>query len=245
MSTRDVKDYHIKNKPRLMKQFELTLEIVKDILKERFTASKCETLINQMRKEYEGILTKMTDIGGGKHPFISTLTSKVSLLAIFHILDKEGYTYREIGEFSIRYKEIETKKEMKRIEKSGGNYLDIMFSDAYLKPLKKYCELSQRRKYPDDWVMKFVDGTNEEFDFGINISECGILKAYKKLGAEKYGPFMCLLDFAHAHVIGFKFSRTKTIANGASGCDHRYTRIGTTPKAWPPDHIKEYTKRFE
>ncbi len=228
-----------------MKQFELSLQIAKDILVERFSESKSEDLINQMRSEYEDILTKMTDIGGGKHPFISTLIAKVSLLAMFRILEKEGYTYREIGEFSNTRKEIETRKEMKKIEESGGNFLDIMFSDAYIKHVKKYCEISQKRKYPDDWVMQFVDGTNEDFDFGYNISECAILKAYKKLGTEKYVPFACLLDFAHAHIVGYGFSRTKTIANGASGCDHRFTRIGRTPKAWPPDNIKEYTKKFE
>jgi hypothetical protein len=245
MSTVIGKDYYIKNKTRLMKQFELSLQIVKDVLLERFSESKSEALINQIRSEYEDILTKMTDIGGGKHPFISTLTAKVSLLAMFRILEKEGYTYREIGEFSNTCKEIQTRKEMEKVEENGGNFLDIIFSDAYIKPLKKYCEISQKRKYPDDWVMQFVDGTNEDFDFGYNISECGILKAYKKLGAEKYVPFACLLDFAHAHVLGYGFSRTKTIANGASGCDHRFSRIGNTPKAWPPDNIKEYTNKFE
>ncbi|MFX0146855.1 MAG: L-2-amino-thiazoline-4-carboxylic acid hydrolase [Candidatus Hodarchaeota archaeon] len=245
MPTGNGKDYCIKNKPRLMKQFEVSLKIAKDILAERFIESKSEALMIQMRKEYEDILTKMTDIGGSKNPFISTLTTKVSLLAMFRILEKEGYTYREIGEFSNTYKEIETKKEMERVEKSGGNLLDIIFSDAYIKPLKRHCEISQKRKYPDDWVMQFVDGTNEEFDFGLNVSECGILKAYKKLGAERYVPFACLLDFAYAHILGFGFSRTKTIANGASGCDHRFTRIGSTSKAWPPDNLKEYTRKFE
>ena len=245
MSSKSVKDYYIKNKPGLMKQFELSLKIAKDLLMERFIESKLEDLIKQMRKEYEDILTKMTDIGGSRNPFISTLTAKVSLLALFRILEKEGYTYREIGEFNNRFKELETKYEMEKAKRSGGNLLDIIFSDAYIKPLKRHCDISQKRKYPDDWVMQFVDGTNEEFDFGLDISECGILKAYKKLGAEKYGPFACLLDFAQAYVLGFGFSRNQTITNGASKCDHRYTRIGNTPKAWPPDNIKEYTKKFE
>ena len=245
MSSKSVKDYYVKNKPVLMKKFEFSLKIAKDLLMERFIESKSEDLINQMRKEYEDMLTKMTDIGGSRNLFISTLTAKVSLLAIFRILEKEGYTYREIGKFNNRYKEIETKNDMERAEKSGENLLDAMFSDIYIKSLKRYCNISQKRKYPDDWVMQFVDGTNEEFDIGFNISECGILKAYKKLGAEKYVPFACLLDLAHAHVLGYGLSRTKTIANGASGCDHRYIRIGSTPKAWPPDNIKEYTKKFE
>ncbi|MEE9377586.1 MAG: L-2-amino-thiazoline-4-carboxylic acid hydrolase [Candidatus Lokiarchaeia archaeon] len=245
MSSKSVKDYYIKNKSGLMKQFEFSLKIAKDLLMESFIESKSEDLINQMRKEYEDMLTKMTDIGGSRNHFISTLTAKVSLLAIFRILEKEGYTYREIGEFNNRFKEIETKNDMEKAEKSGGNLLDVIFSDAYINSLKRHCDNSQKRKYSDNWVMEFMDGTNEDFDYGFNVSECAILKAYKKLGAEKYVPFACLLDHAYAHVLGYGLSRNQTIANGASGCDNRYTRNGNTPKAWPPDNIKEYTKVFE
>ncbi|MHA2392740.1 MAG: hypothetical protein ACXAEX_12410, partial [Promethearchaeota archaeon] len=81
MPDKSVNDYYIKNKPSLMKQFEFSLKIAKDLLKERFIESKSEDLINRMRIEYEDILTRMTDIGGSRNLFISTLTAKVSLLA--------------------------------------------------------------------------------------------------------------------------------------------------------------------
>ena len=93
--------------------------------------------------------------------------------------------------------------------------------------------------------MDFVDGINGDFDYGFNVSECGILKAYKKLDAEKFTPFACLIDFVQANIMGFGLSRNESLANGASGCDHRYTRNGNTPKVWPPDTVKEYTKKFE
>ncbi|MFX1276562.1 MAG: L-2-amino-thiazoline-4-carboxylic acid hydrolase [Promethearchaeota archaeon] len=245
MSTKSSLDYYSKNKQKLMKQFEYSLKIAKDLLNERFNESKSEGLINQIRKEYEDILTNMTDVGGKRNFFITILTSKVSLLAIFRILENEGYTYREIGEFNNKFTEIETKKAMERAEKRGMNLLDLYFSDPFINSLKKHCIDSHKRKYPDSWVMEFLEGTDEDFDYGFKVSECGILKAYKKLSAEKYAPFACLIDFAQANVMGFGLSRTQSLANGASECDHRYTRISTTPKAWPPDKFKEYTKKFE
>jgi len=228
-----------------MKQFEYSLKIAKDLLMEKCDESKSEDLINQMRKEYEVIMTKMTDVGGKRNFFITILTSKVSLLAIFRILENEGYNYREIGKFNNKFTEIETKRAIERAEKRGINLLNFYFSEAFINSLKKHCDDSQKKIYPDNWVMNFVDGTNEDFDYGLNVSECGILKAYKKLGAEKYAPFACLIDFAQANVMGFGLYRNKSLANGASACDHRYTRNGKTPKAWPPDTVKEYTKKFE
>ena len=99
-------DYYLKNKPKLMKRFGYSLKIAKDLLMERFDESKADDLINQMRKKYEDLLTNTPDVGGKKNFLISTLTDKVSLLAMFFILEKEGYTYREIGEFAIKFTEI-------------------------------------------------------------------------------------------------------------------------------------------
>lgn len=245
MSNKSANNYYIKNKPKLMKNFEYSLKIAKDLLLEKYEESKSEELINQMRSEYEDILTELPDIGGKKNLFISILTSKASLVAMFRVLEKEGYTYREIGDFSYRFTEIETKNAMERAEKKGINLLDVFFDDAYIYSLKKHCEDSQERKYPDNWVMEFVDGSNEDFDNGFNVSECGIFKVYKKLGAEKYAPFACILDYAQANILGFGLTRTKSLANGALGCDHRYTRTDITPIAWPPDNLKEYKKKFE
>jgi hypothetical protein len=51
---------------------------------------------------------------------------------------------------------------------------------------------------------------------------------------------MCLADFAQANVYGFGFTRTQTVGNGASVCDHRFLKNGTNPRAWPPDGLPEF-----
>ncbi|MFX0145658.1 MAG: L-2-amino-thiazoline-4-carboxylic acid hydrolase [Candidatus Hodarchaeota archaeon] len=238
-------NYYLKNKPNLMKRFEYSLRIVKDLLMERFDESKSEDLINRMRKEYEEFLPKIPDVGGKKNLFISIITDKVSLLAMFFILEKEGYKYREIGQFAIKFTEIETKNAIERVEKKGMDLLDFYFNDVFFNSAKAHCDDTLKRKYPDNWVMEYVDGTNEDFDYGLNVSECAIHKIYKKLRAEKYAPFGCLIDFAQANVAGFGLTRTESLANGALGCDHRFTRTGNTPKAWPPENFEEYTGKFE
>ena len=134
---------------------------------------------------------------------------------------------------------------MERTEKKGMNLLNLFFNDVFLNSARTHCNDTLKRKYPDNWVMEFVDGTNEDFDYGMNVSECAIHKAYKRFGAEKYAPFACLIDFAQGNVLGFGLTRTKSLANGALGCDHRYTKTGNTPKAWPPESFPEYTGKFE
>jgi len=53
-------------------------------------------------------------------------------------------------------------------------------------------------------------------------------------------PFISLSDFSEANIFGFGFSRTQTLSNGAPLCDHRYIKNVETPRAWPPDNIKEF-----
>ena len=92
--------------------------------------------------------------------------------------------------------------------------------------------------------MEFVEGDGKTFDYGYRFTECGIHKVFKKLGAVKYVPFMCLSDFAQGNVYGFGFARTQTIGNGDPICDHRFLKNGTTPRAWPPDDLPEYRSKI-
>ncbi|MHA2128271.1 MAG: L-2-amino-thiazoline-4-carboxylic acid hydrolase [Promethearchaeota archaeon] len=240
MPIKVISDFYIKKKQILIAQFENYLQIVKELLKKKFSDPKAEELINQMRKEYESIIPEIPYIGGRKNVFTNVLIDKVSTLAIIRILEKEGYSFREIGEFNNQYAENIFQIRKDSIEKVGQDPLAQSFDKGAIALFKKYCINSLKKDYPDDWVMEFVEGDGMNFDYGFNISECGILKAYKKLGAEKYVPFLCLYDLAMAHTMGFGLNRTQTLANGAPKCDHRYLRSGKTSRAWPPDEIEEY-----
>ncbi|GAH13061.1 unnamed protein product, partial [marine sediment metagenome] len=174
-----------------------------------------------------------------KNPFTSMLVDSVAMVPFYRILENKGMTYREIGEFSYEFWENINKRRVHKLEKAGQNPVDQFFNDTYINFNKNLAKTLQEKKYPDDFVMEFIEGDDKLFDYGYNFTECGIHKAFKKLGAEKYVPFICLSDFAQGNVFGFGFARTQTIGNGAPICDHRFLKNDTTPRAWPPDHLPE------
>ena len=106
--------------------------------------------------------------------------------------------------------------------------------------MKGFAKESQKKKYPGDWIFEFVDGVDKNFTYGLNFTQCGIYEFAKKLGLEKYTPFICLADFAEATASGFGLTRTQTISNGSPICDHRYIKDTTTPRAWPPHKLQEF-----
>lgn len=245
MSVKIVKDYYMKNKVKLMSEFDKIIHISKEILLRQFNESKMEVMFNEIRKNYENLIPELPYIGGRKNPFTSMIVSCVSMLAFFRTLENEGLSYREIGQFNYELWEKINKIRVHKLEKVGQNPIDQHFNDTYLTFCKNLAKISQQRKYPEDWVMEYIEGDGKTFDYCLKFTECGVHKVFKKLGAEKYIPWLCLTDYAQANTFGFGFTITQTIKNGDPVCDHKFLKKGTTPRAWPPDKIQEFKMKLD
>jgi hypothetical protein len=98
--------------------------------------------------------------------------------------------------------------------------------------LKSQATESQKRLYPDDWVWRFVEGNGREFDYGIDVTECGAFKFFHTQGADELLPYMCRLDFAISEAMGMGLARTMTLAEGGEKCDYRFKRGRKTTQDW-------------
>ena len=161
-------------------------------------------------------------------------------LAVFRILEKESFSFREIGEFHYNYVIAAHKLKKEALEKAGKDPSQYPFDSVYMDYQKKLSEESQMKLYPDDFVIDFVKGEGENFEWGWDITECGVQKTYKKMGDEKYLPFICLGDHYEAEGLRFGFSRDQTLGFGAPLCTHRFVKNYKTPRAWPPDDLEEF-----
>lgn len=239
-----VEDFYIKKKSKFMRSFNERLNAVNKELKNKFDEKKSGELLNQMRAEFEKILPDIPYIGGQKNPTTLVLVKCMSDLAIFRVLERFGFSFREIGEFHYNYvmRTHITRKE--DLEKVGRDPSQYPFDPVYVDYQKKLTEETQKKLYPDDWVMEFVEGKGENFEWGWDIKECGVQKGYKKLGDEKYLPFICLGDHYEAEGLGFGFTRTQALGFGAPLCTHRFVKNFKTPSAWPPDDLEEFNAEF-
>ena len=233
-------DFYLKKKTKLFAQFKENLNIAKDLLLKKFDQNKVASLLNMMEEEYEKILPQAQYIGGNTNPFTSFITGAVEMFSMMRVLEKEGVTFREIGEFSFEYNEKSNEIREESLKKVGQTHSEQIFTPSYLKFMKETAKTSQERKFPGDWVFEFIDGKDEPFTYGYDFTQCGVNELAKRIGMEKYMPFMCLADFTEATAAGFGFIRTQTLGNGAPLCDHRYIKGGTTPRAWPPEKIQEF-----
>ena len=236
------KDYYIKRTAKLMKNLSYELEIAREILKSKCGEAKIDELFAQMKAEFENIIPEIPYIGGNKSPFTSILVGTMTNLAMFRILEKEGFKLRDIGEFYYKLRDKENTVRKETLEKANKDPAQNPFEPAYVEFMKKLCETSRLRNYPDDWVGDFIEGDGKNFEWGFKFHECGVQKVFKRLDAERFVPFICLSDFSEANILGFGFKRTQTLGFGAPMCDHTYVKNYKTPKGWPPDNLPEFNK---
>jgi len=236
-------DFYIKRKSKLLALFQEDLEVAKQLLLEKYDDAKVQTLLGDILKEYETILPDAQYVGGNKNPFTFYLLGAIGVFSIIRVLEEEGLSYREIGEFTFRYHEILNEKREENLKKVGQSHADQIFTADYMQFMKDFAKKSQERTFPGDWILEVIDGEGQPFTYGFNFTQCGSNELAKKLGLQKYMPFICLGDFAEATAGGFGFTRTQTLSNGAPICDHRYIQGGSTPRAWPPETAQEFIDR--
>ena len=103
---------------------------------------------------------------------------------------------------------------------------------------------SQKHQYPGDWVFTFVEGDGQEFDYGLDFTECGICKYYHTQGADELTPYLCLMDGVVSKSFGLGLVRHMTLAEGADICGFRYkagreTFLYPLRDGWPPKFLNE------
>ncbi len=226
-------NYYIKKKRILMRTFNVAINIVKQILIDKFGELKFNKISTYTRDEFETLIPQLPYVGGNDNHLTDSLINAALLLPFLRFFEKEGLEFMEIGNLTYQlyeafYKVIPP--------------TDDIFTEEFFIKEKEHAKNSKARKYPGDWVLDFVESDGKTFTFGVDYIECGVYKFYKSQGAEHFMPFVCISDYAQAQAYGYGLKRTQTIGNGAPICDFRYIKDGITPRAWPPDNLKEFRK---
>ena len=104
----------------------------------------------------------------------------------------------------------------------------LLFSRWFLGLTKKLATESQKRKYPESFVMTYVKGNGQDFDYGVDYTECAICKFLSAQNALELIPYMCATDKIASELLGWGMSRTMTLAKGDEKCDFRFKKGGKT-----------------
>ncbi len=231
-----------KNKVSLLRDFDKVSKHVHKALENKMDSSQISQIIEESRDEYERIIHELPYIGGKKNPFQFNLIGSAWMLALYRTLESQGYGTRKIGEMGYDVME-QYVNSISPLYKSF--FRRFVYSRFMKRKMKNDARKSQLREFPDDWVFEFVEGIRGEFNWGADVTECGICKFFKAQNAEKFLPYLCIADFAQFNQMGIGMKRTKTIGTGQSHCDFRYVKGYVTPRGWPPETLDEFQQYQE
>jgi hypothetical protein len=219
---------------KLVAKFGRVLQRSGHPLVDRFGADTAEVMRKEMLDEYRRLIPAVPDIGGRRNVYSFDLGASAWFLAIYRVIVRHGASLEATGEVLHSMVRSELDRMPRMMRPLMRRY---RFSSLRIAKLEKAARRSQARRYPGDWVFEVVDGKGEPFDFGIDMTECGIVKFYHEQRADELVPYLCELDYLSAEIMGVGLQRTKTLAWGCDRCDFRMTKEGTTSAVWPPRFV--------
>ena len=217
-------------------------DATRKVYQNRFGDNIAVTLFSETKQAYKNILPEIPYIGGKENIFSEWLNYGAYYLGVYQALSAHGYPLDEIGK--IIFDTYETMADYpKWFLHIVGN---LKYGRKYEDKLRQAAAVSQQQKYPEDFVSYFVEGTDEEFDYGLDITECGICKLYAAYGANKVSRYMCLSDYVVSKAFDRGLVRYKTIAEGNDKCDFRFkkgrkTFVYPLRDGWPPQFLDSST----
>ena len=227
------KKYYINRKLALLKEFDDTVRIWSPVVHGLYGEINAYRILQEARAAFEALIRQIPYIGGDANRRTVTFVESIRYLAFYRAMKKYGKTAEETGKvlFDALVAQV-NKKQQKTPPAEWKN------TEKYFKEREKGAEESQERRYPGDYVYKFVSGDGKKFDYGYDYSECASVKFFQAQKADEFMPFYCYLDYPVCGARGLGLSRTMTLAEGHEKCNHRFKPGRETKLAWPPPFLK-------
>jgi hypothetical protein len=213
-----MQNYYTGQKKRLLKNHDKLIDLGMDTLNTRYDGAG-EQIAAETRREFEQLIPQIPYIGGKQNRLTDTIEQMTSLLALYRVLKARGVPVEEIGALvqQMATAHIESFPGLAR-RMIGRLYM----SQFWRKNTRKRALELQKRQYEGNFVYEVVEGNGDDFEWGVNYLECGVVKFFHQQAADEFTPYMCLIDNLMFPAMGVELVRQGTIANGCTHCDFRF-----------------------
>ncbi|MGE5653480.1 MAG: L-2-amino-thiazoline-4-carboxylic acid hydrolase [Bacillota bacterium] len=177
-----------------------------------------DSITRQSAQEFSKLIPAIPHIGGQRNPFTSIIDRTAVYLALYRSMRSHGLSLQDAEQVLLALAEQEFSRYPAWLCRLIGK---LYMSRINQLRIRRYAELSQRRRYAADFVCQQVDASKVDDRWGIDYLECGIVKFLRAQGAEELAPCMCKMDYIVFPAMGLNLHRTGTIAEGFPLCDFR------------------------
>ena len=223
------RDNYMHRRNQFIRSFDGLLSRVKPSVSSWLGEQQAEQFMRESRQEYEALIPRIPFIGNSLAT-LSFYKPVTRYLAVYRALQKQGRIVEEAGRLIYRM----GTEEALAIPPPARRVMEVLWFSRWLRKLIKYKAIkSQRRIYPADFVMNYVEGDGQEFDYGVDYIECANCKFLQAEKAFEIAPYVCATDKPISELMGWGLYRTTTIADGSPICQFRFKKGGRTQVVIP------------
>jgi len=226
--------YWQENYQTLLDDFDRMMTPARKWIAEKTGEGEADAILRESRAGYEVLLPQVAYIGGESNSLTETLYMAAAALAFYKTMLAHGQTLDDTGE--VLYRTVEGMINFN--DPMSGAHMRDPNGRAAQDEFRRMARQSQDSPYPGDWKLSFVEGDGQNFDFGVDYTECGIVKFYREQHASELATYLCLGDFALSKAIDSGLARTTTLARGGKYCDFRFKAGRRIQMEWTPDFLK-------
>lgn len=214
--------WYLRHKGRLKREVRLILRHYKQHLAEAYGKADANAIVRETLQGFEASLASLPYVGGDANPNTRALYVAAAWLAMYRALLARGASVEDAGRLiylgaASFYESIPARWLMRW---QGRRF----FGRKRMAQRRRDAAVSQRRRYPDDWVFEIAGADGRGSAFGVDYSECGIVKYLDREGASELAPYLCWIDYPMAAAAHVRLDRTETLAQGGQRCDFRFSR---------------------
>ena len=215
---------YMHRKNHLMRAFDKRLALVEAPVSSWLGDEQIGRFVKEARQEYEELIPRMTYIGESSL-VLSFFLPTTRYLAVYRALHRQGRTLEDAGRLIF----LIATEEARAVPYVARRLMEALWFSRWFKRLAKNRAIkSQRRIYPGNFVLTYVEGDGREFDYGVDYSECANCKFLQAENAFELAPYVCATDKPISELMGWGLSRPRTIAEGFPICGFRFKKSGVT-----------------
>jgi hypothetical protein len=215
-------NWYRRHKSRIMREVRFVSRPYRKLFVSTYGKEAGEAVATDTMRRFEALLPDIPYIGGGQNPMTRTLYLSAVWLAMYRALRARGASVEEAARLIyLGTSSFYDGFPFRLLLRWQGRRL---FSRKHIDHRRHAAAISRQRRYPDDWVFDVVDGDGQGFEWGLDYTECAIVKYLSREGAPEIAPYGCWVDYPAYAAMGVKLIRTETIAQGGQKCDFRLSR---------------------
>jgi hypothetical protein len=228
-------NYYLSHRKELTGAFQDVVKGASQLLEPDLGPERTGKIARDALAGFDVLLPELPDVGGQKNLITSIVPIAAWYVALYGPMRENGKTAEDVGRIIYELNRLQFQS---MSEPQSRAMSERLFSPKYVDKMREWASWTQKKEYPANWVARFEPGAGTDFDYGVDYTECALVKYFNARRVPELAPYVCLNDFPSSRAYQSGLRRAGTIAMADNLCDFRYKKGRAVIQDWSTEIIR-------